>query len=419
MKFLYGDSSPFPLTFDFLATLGSFMTAATTVVQLVGETKRQQETNAANAETRLTGIKAVQVLNRAVVEGIDAALTPPLAEDLGVPSPTEPHPHAVEHGRRLKDDANRLLEERKRGHKDATDREAASLRSEQERRALESKAALEVFFKTAALPVLSSRVTMKLLDGHPPKYELCVVFRNQGDVVTSFVLGHGNVAAWQNARKVTDFVQALDLNVGVKKAFFGGQVSPMLVHLSDWIVSAADVHDVGVEISLRKKPDLKDAYIFKLQKSDAGWRGIVDRPEDPNASLLPPDLSPEDLAKVIELSKHLRNAISEHVDQRESLLRLELDGRDVIAGNIGLQLVARLVKVFAPTVEQVIQRSPSAQELSLKKQHDDGRREEIYLRREELLLTLSPLNAEGRGVFGPLGLDDWVPTLTMRPPDAV
>jgi hypothetical protein len=417
VKYLFGDSSPFPLAFDFLATLGSFMTAATTVVQLVGETKRQQEANAVNQELRVTGIKAVHSLNKALVDAIDAALTPPLAEDLGVPSPTEPHPAAVEHGLRMKQDATRLLEERRKSHKDITEREAAQLRAEQERRAAETRAALEQFFRTARLPVLSSRVTTKLLEGgHPPKNELCVVFRNQGDVVTSFVLGTGAQPAWNGPREVSDFVPSLDLNVGVKKAFFGGAVTPMVVHLADWIVSHGDVHDLGAEIALRRKFDQKDAFIFKLVKSEQGWRGVVERPEDPAASMLPADLSPEDLERVVELMKQIRAGVTELIDHREQMLRLELDGRDVIANALGLQLVMRLVKVFAPTVEQITARSPSKQELSLKKQHEDGRREEIYLRREELLEKLQPLNAEGRSVFAQLGLDEWVPQLSMNPP---
>ena len=417
MKYLFGDSTPFPLAYDFLATLGGFMSAATTVVRLAGESTRQAAHNASQAEARLQGIAAVQSLNRAIVAGIEQALTPPLAEDLGVPSPTEPHPAAVDHGKRVKEDAARLLEERRRAHKDATEREAGQLRTEHESRQVETRAALEQFFRAAKLPVLSSRVTAKLLEGAHPKNELCVVFRNQGDVVTSFVLGAGPQPAWNGPRKVSDFVPTFDLLVGTKKAFFGGLVTPIIVHLADWTLGHADVHDAGIEIGLRKKPDQRDAYVFKLTKGDQGWRGVVDRVEDPHGAALPADLASDDLEKVLELARLVRTSIGELVDQRESLLRLELDGRDVFANALSPQLVMRLVKVFAPLVDTIIARSPSPQELSLKKEHEDGRREELYLRREELLKQLKPLNAEGRGVFAPLGLDDWVPTLTMRPPE--
>ena len=61
-------------------------------------------------------------------------------------------------------------------------------------------------------------------------------------------------------------------------------------------------------------------------------------------------------------------------------------------------------------------RSPNARELSLKREGSDGRREEFYLKRDQLIEALQPLPREGRAVFAPLGLDEWVPAATMRPP---
>jgi hypothetical protein len=417
MKYLFGDSTPFPGSFDFLATLEVFMTAATKVVQLVGESQRQSEANAFEAEARVHGIRAVQVFNGLVVEAIDRALVPPFPEELGVPSPTEPHEAMVNQAKRLKDSATRGLEELRRSHKDQTESDAAGLRSDIEKRTAQIKGALETFFKSAKLHIISSRVTMKLLEGKEPRNELCAVFRNQGDVVTSFVLGTQGHAAWNGPRKVSDFAPQLDLVVGIKKSFFGNQVTPQVVHLADHVVSHADVHDLGCELGLRKRFDQKENYVFKLSKADLGWRGIVERLDDPNANMLPPELSPEDLNKVLAVCHHIRDAMNDLLHQREQMLRLELDGRDVYANGLSLQLVTRLVTSFAPTVEAIVQRSPSAQELSLKKEHEDGRREELYLRRDDLLKKLAPLHAEGRGVFAPLGLDDWVPTMTMRPPE--
>src|SRR5690606_36948176 len=109
MKYLYGDSTPFPLAFDFLATLGSFMTAAAAVVVQAGESRRQAEAIDRGAARRHEGLRAMQAVNTAVVEALEIALTPPLAEELGVPSPTEPHPEAVAHASRIKAQVAGLL----------------------------------------------------------------------------------------------------------------------------------------------------------------------------------------------------------------------------------------------------------------------------------------------------------------------
>lgn len=416
MKYLYGDSTPFPLAFDFLSTLGAFMTAATTVVLEAGASRKQVAEIDLASERRLTGLRAIQALNTVVVEALEGALIPPVEGELAGPTGTEPHPEAVTHAMKVKAHVTGLLEEQRRAHKATADREAAQLRADDERRSAATRAALERFFLTSRLPVLGSRVTAQLGDGREPRYELCVVFRNHGDVVTSFVLGTAAQPAWGAPRRVSDFVPALDLDVGVKKSFFKSTVSTETVHLADWFVGRADVHDAGMELALRRKADQKDAYVFKLVKADGGWRGLVDRPDDAGAAQLAPDLAREDVDRILEVGRAVRDAIGGLVDQRETLLRLELEGRDVFGGGLALLLVTRLVKVFAPTVEAITQRSPSPQELSLKKEHEDGRREELYLRRDELLKKLQPLHADGRAVFAPLGLEDWVPSMSLRPP---
>src|SRR6185369_7995458 len=92
------------------------------------------------------------------------------------------------------------------------------------------------------------------------------------------------------------------------------------------------------------------------------------------------------------------------------------DGEDVIELGLGQRLVERLVGVLAPTALEVARRSPNARELSLKREGEGGRREEIYLKRDQLLGALEPLPHGGRAIFAPLGLDDWVPSATTRPP---
>jgi hypothetical protein len=55
-------------------------------------------------------------------------------------------------------------------------------------------------------------------------------------------------------------------------------------------------------------------------------------------------------------------------------------------------------------VGEIARRSPNAHELSLKVENDSGRREEIYLRKAQLVSSLSSVTPKERGVFDPLGL---------------
>jgi hypothetical protein len=404
MRYLYGDSTPFPYEFDFLLTLGAFMSAATRVVQLEAEAQHQSRELAALAQGRAIGVEAAEQIHQALLLALNQIV------------PHDTHQAAHDYARKIRDYSARAVQELRGADKGTSDRENAQLAADNERRAGETKHHLDQFFKAAVLPILSSRVSVKLLEGGS-RYEIGVVFRNPGEIITSFVLGTARHPAWGTPRRVADFVVGFDLMIGAKKSFFKGVVTPEQVHLDEYVVSRADVHDRGCEIAIKKKLEQKESFVFKVNKTDKGMSGEVDRLDDPNARALSPTLDPQEIAKVDELAQAIRASLAELFGERESVVRVELDGKDIYKNRLSHALVVRLVKTFAPIVEEIAGRSPSQEELSLKLENDRGKREELYLRRADLVKTLQPLNADGRFVFAQLGLDDWVPTLTVRPPD--
>lgn len=421
MRYLYGDSTPFPYEFDFLKTLGAFMTAATRVVQLEAEAQQQARDLTALSQERVRGLEAVQTLHNQLLAWLGQVVPGTNAGPRGTVS-DETHQSALDYARKVKEHSAKVANDQRQHDKDATEREGAQLLAENDRRQAEIKVALDSFFRVAILPVMSSRTSVKLLEGkeRDHRYEVGVVFRNLGEIVTSFLLSTAKSREWSAPRRVADVATGLDLMVGTKKSFFKGVVTPETVHLDDYLISRADLHDRGCEIALRKKAELKDAYVFRISRSDKrGSSGEVDRLEDPNGKSLPPALDPQDIVKLENLAQAMRASLAELYLEREAVVRVEVDGKDIYKNRIALQVVSRLVRSFAPVVEEITRRSPSEQELSLKLENEQGKREELYLKREELLKTLQPLNAEGRAVFAPLGLDDWVPTLTIRPPDVL
>lgn len=419
MRYLYGDSTPFPYDFDFLLTLGAFMTAATRVVQLDAESQAHARQLTALSQERVRGIEAVQELHNQLLASMNQIVPPPGSE---LATAEVLHTAAVDYARKIKDYSARVTNEQRHQDKELTEREGAKLLSDNDRRMVETKAALDQFFKVAILPVLSSRTSLKLLEGkdREARYEVGVVFRNLGDIVTSYLLSSANSSTWSAPRRVGDLVSDFNLLVGAKKkSFFKSEITPEHVHLDDYIIARADVHDRGCEIAVRKKNETKEAYVFRIAKSDKGIAGEVERLEDPAARVLPPGLDRDDATRIDQLAQAIRSSLADLYQDREAVVRVEVESKDVYKNRLALNVVSRLVRTFAPIVEEIATRSPSQQELSLKLENDQGKREEVYLRRDELLNKLAPLNADGRGIFAPLGLDDWVPTLTLAPPDII
>jgi hypothetical protein len=411
MKFLYGDSAPFPLGFDFLATLGAFMKVATRVVMLDQTSRKESRALGDRVKQREAETESLRAMHETLARALDDALSP--GGPRGTMMTEAPPLATSEYATELRAFSQRYVDEREQAGQAATAAESAKIAAADGARRAEMRKVLEELLIGSELPILTARVSLQLRDG---KNELGVVFRNHGEIVTSFVLGAPKQPEWSSPRRVSELVQGVDLMVGIKKAFFKGTLSYERIHLDEWYLGRADVHASFAELALRKKPDQKDTLVFRIKRTPEGLRGEVEHPEEPNAKQLSPTLSADDTALADKLARAVVERFAPLLHQRESVVRVELDGHDVFASGQEMALVARLVSVFAPVVEEIAQRSPNQEELSLKREHDGGRREEIYLRRSDLLATLQPLDASGRAVFAPLGLDDWVPTMTVRPP---
>jgi hypothetical protein len=188
------------------------------------------------------------------------------------------------------------------------------------------------------------------------------------------------------------------------------------MRLDEWVIGSADLGEAAATIAVRKKPDQKDTLIVRLKRDQGRISALLDRPGDPNASLVPPTAEPSDLPHLERLWTALSGKFDDIIEERAAITSISLDGEDVLKRGLGQKLVERIVSVLAPTALEVARRSPNAAELSLKREGEGGRREELYLKREQLLGALDPLPRDGRAVFAPLGLDDWVPAETARPP---
>jgi hypothetical protein len=415
MAFLFGDSSPFPLDVDFLATLEKFMACATRVVMLEAESAKQTAAAVDHARDRAEAVEAVETLHERLMRSLDGELSNPSAGPSGTLTieVADMHPASVAYAKKIRDFAARLVDEQRASEKQENEAEALQTKGDRERRAKETRNELEKFFTTAQLEMLSARVSFAL---HETRNDTNAVVRTPGGIVLGFALDSAKVPAWLAPRKVSDFATGLDLMVGVKKSFFKGVVTTEPMHLDDYVISRADLNAEVLLLSLRKKIDQKDSLVFKVRRVERGLSGEFERPDDPNARAISSALGAEDLDKLERLWRAIRVSFDELLPHKEALTHLEIDGKDAIKDRLGMQIIARLVGTFAPIVTEITRKSPNPEELSLKIENPDGRREELYLKKDQLTKKLEPLPASGREVFAPLGLDTWVPAISMHPP---
>lgn len=404
MRFLYGDSAPFPHNYDFLATLDAFMAAATRIVRLEFASRDAALGVQEAGRLREVGQSELDRCHDVVMMAIKAA------------SNEIRHPSALEFARQLAQFASSYTDTERQRMTVANGQDATRVRGESEARVVEQRVALAQFLKTVRLPVLATSMSVNMvLHGKEARHEVSAQFDHPDGIYSAFSLVASNLAAWNQPRYVRDFCDDIELMVGVDKSWLRGTVTPKQVVVDDWTVTEYAFSDDVFEVTLRKRMSDPESLSLRVERADTGLVGHVTAHGEA-ASALDGSLTAHDLAALERLWSGVTAASQELAEHKGDLLEVSLDGQRVFEHALILPFIARLITMFAPTVHEIALRSPSALELSLKRETEAGRREEIYLRKDDLLGKLQPLTAEGRRIFAPLGLDSWVPSMTVEPP---
>jgi histone H3/H4 len=390
MRYLYGDSVPFPPQYDFLAALEAFCTHAARIVRLDAECTALRR---ASEETAVQRAKAAEELEAFHKEAIGAVQE-------GAKDSTQTLVH--DYAQQLGDLAASIAENARRSAIMASDRDAQTTRAECDKRKIETRDALEKLMAAVRIPVSETQITMSLVEG---RNDFAATFTHEGGLLASFTLAGGEVDDWKAPRHVRDLAQGVALPVGVKRSLFKRTVAAETIPLDEYVISGFDLRDERAELRLRKRAQDLDSIVFTLRRIEDRLVAEVHHPDDAEAeSGLPTVMDQSSAAEVEKVWQLLRQACAPVLAKKKRLVKLALAGDDVFESNLGTQVVGLVVGVIAPVVSEVARRSPNQHELSLKVENDTGRREEIYLRKAQLVSALASVTPKARRVFDPLGL---------------
>jgi hypothetical protein len=387
MRYLYGDSHPFPLDYDFLSALETFMANAPRAALLDAEIRAAQKVASDAQGERERTIGELEAFHIATLGTVEQSLPP------------KAHAPTIDYVRKTAEYAAHVVEELKGVSHQAAEQEKHHLRSEVDRRRTEIRAAIEAFLAVARLPVEKVAISMRLHEG---KNELSATLTHPEAIVSSFTLASGQ--EWHSPRKVGEFTQGVELPAGVKRGWFQRGVQHEMMHIDDMFIGGLELREDSAEIRLRKKPLEKDSLVFIVRAASGGVAAEMHHPEDTEAESLPGALDVGATAQVERLWRALREGCAPALVRKERLLSARVDGHDIVDRDRAVPLISAVVKLFVPIVEEIMKRSPNAAELSLKAEDDAGRREEIYVKKSHLLKDLEPLAGDERKLFAPLGL---------------
>ena len=272
--------------------------------------------------------------------------------------------------------------------------------------------ALEQFFLNHELEVQGTRLELRLSG---EQYQATVECLFPEGIVVRYGLATAQVDKWRQPERVGDIAGAVSIQVGMKKKLLSRDMTREVARLDELYIGSLVLYEDGIELGLRRRPDQPDTLLLRLRRSasDGKVQGTVIRPDREDHAF---PISDDDRIDLNRLWSDLTDAVKPLLLHRERVIEATLEGGDLFSVDVAAHFVELYVALFAPTVWEVAQRSPSKKELSLKIEHPDGRREELYLKRQELADLVGQFDERRSKVFGPLELTSSSGQIKVEPP---
>lgn len=385
VRFLFGDSEPFPWRYDFLQALRLLLRHGSEAARALHHADMEtaaMRSRVVETKEALTHLVRFTSEVEAAIETV--ALTAEHDEARSLGAALLSHARRAAHER-----AEALRSELKRANATSSDSAATAMERAREE--------LRAFLLHGELGGALEALELRLCEG---RYDVTLRHR-VCDVSIAYAISPKGLEAWQEPRRLASISDELDeLQVGMKKKLFRRDLTREMVRVGDHFLLAARVEERRATVEIAKKLDgSKPPLLLELELEDDGVYAHIERTQAEGASLFP--AVPSDVEKLTGLFATLQRVSREAHARRVGVLRAELGGVDALADDPGA-LLTHLVERWAPMVAEIARRSPTPRELSLKLEHDDGRREERYLDRQLVDALLDDLPPPARARLAPL-----------------
>ena len=396
MEFLYGDSTPSPLTSNFLEFLRDAIDFGVFALHVDDEIAIIRERGRVTSQAADEEIARLDALGGAVATAVG-----------GTPKGLAESETA-----------------RCAAHLATISAETVALATAAVREKLEGQraviAAEEATQRDACFKALES-----LLLAHSPPESAVVVRIERGS--------DRGYAAWRHGETAFGLRWRVDLGIPSGHAFAGeapmDKLAPHVeVHApeqSGWLKKEVKLKaqrldrlvltkavDDGHTVTLKLRNDAASAHGLDFEvvpKSGSVSATRAGATDDPSAGAF--ELPADDVPKLAAIAEKVRAAVGELTANR--LVEATLENVEVKQEPTYARLVEQLVASMAPIVREVAKHSLTSTELVLRRLISSERREEIFVAKATLREKFTPLRPELRGLFGRLGLD------TMTPPPSV
>lgn len=399
MRFLYGDSVPFPPQYDFLGALKVFVDQSTIASRLDGEGRAALEVAQVDAANRQRGVELLEAAHLAAMHALGTATTGGQAL-------------IADYAAKVQEYASAIVGQTKAEALASAERAREAAKQKNESGGSQLHSCIDQIMIALRLPVSSSDIVMDFTDSA----DFQSIQRFPDGIATAYALSVDHLDDWKKPRRVSDFASGVSLPVGLKRSLFKRTVSHEAVALDEFFIGGFDLGDETAQLRLRRKPDQKDALVFDMRYTDSGFYAEVQHPNEADTSSLEPVLEQASAVELERLVMMLRSAAGQVSKHKSRVLGVTIHGHDVFEDHLVGQLIKTIITHLAPTVAEIARRSTSPVELTLKTEEDDGKRQEIYVKKAELIAKIDTVPVTERATFDPLRMALEITPGTAPPP---
>lgn len=400
---LYGDSSPFPWDVDYLELVRAAVRCG------VGLLVAQQAIDEASA--KIAAAEQTRASEKGRLDRISEALRQTMLRFENGPE------REARVAARVKESARSAVEEELAGVLGVAEAELAARRAEIDRAREAALRALEEFLRHHLVPGSETRVLLRA-DGEAYAGEATLT--TPFGVDATFRLDIPQADEWGRVRRVSELSAGSEIHVPQQAGWISKRLELQRVKLDKLFVTELHGGPTSGRLQVRKSARGGAGYAIETGRTDAhastngsssAWVRELDgaSSEEAESHVVEPD----DRECVDRLFAAVDASLAPLAARRATLVTATFDGRPVRDLDTPRMIAMRLVQALAPTVKEIERRSGSGDELVLRRDVADGRREEKYVRKSELIESLMVLPAPLRAVFDPLPL---APRGSLTPP---
>jgi len=397
MRLLFGDSSPAPFDYD---VLGLFREALTFSVRSLNGFARVRQLEREQLSLRTTvesEAKRIEELPRVVGRALE-----PLAPQ------SEWTQRAVQ---RIAAGSQQAVAQEIAALHAWRDTEIAGLDRQIQHEREQMLSALGALLCAHELPETSQRFDVKTEGG---RYVLHIYWQAEMGVDAELVAEPPPGHALAQTARIERVAPGLELSIAEVGGFFRKETKLRPLRIDRLLLLSGTWSGDQYLLVTRANPDgTGGGFDFTFEGKQIK---VTRYGEDGNA--VPFELDAADIPKVHALHESWNTFVSAGTVFRTKLISATLDGDPFRDHEEPTVLVERLLEELAPHIQEIAKRSPSREELTIKRVLSDNRREEMYVARSEFRARLSELQPQQRRIFIPLGLGQLAPSMIPDAPES-